>query len=252
MSRDFWKNVGLNLCFWLSLAFSCTFAIKPQWVLIGNGDIHQEPSILSRWLGLPCWEQIWNCILHIYRKLQAGRTRKTLPFFQSHVTTNILCFLDEDIAYRSLLRPYQESLCVHAQGLLQEGIVHVLCLILPLRGRHGMALAWWSSLKLEELNVGKETGAFNQNLSSQMLSFHAQVEGKWFVHLIITYLFKSLQNRNFCVMHHLFLVRTQDAWEPKSISSGVEEILKPSRQNRTRVTKKNSLRAWQCRTKMTV
>ena len=133
MSREFWKNVGLNLCFWLSLAFSLTFFIKPQWVLIENGDIHQKPKILPRGLGLPCWEQISNCILHIYRKLQAGRTGKTLPFFQSHVKTNILCFLDEDIACRNL-SPYWQSLCpVHTQGLLQEGTVQVLCLKFPPR-----------------------------------------------------------------------------------------------------------------------
>lgn len=77
------------------------------------------------------------------------------------MTTNISCFLDEDIAYRNQLSPYRESLCVHAQGLLQEGIVQVLCLILPLR------LMWYGigvmkHLKLEQLNVGKETGAFTQ------------------------------------------------------------------------------------------
>ena len=183
MSREFWKNVGLNLCFWLSLAFSLTFFIKPQWVLIKNGDIHQKPKILPRGLGLPRWEQISNCILHIYRKLQAGRTGKTLPFFQSHVKTNILCFLDEDIACRNL-SPYWQSLCPHPRFAPGRNCTGPLPQISP----EAYVVWHWCDEVRSNLNsymLEKRQVLLPRNLSSQILSFHAQVEEKWFVHLII-------------------------------------------------------------------
>ena len=132
----------------------------------------------------------------------------------------------------------RKSVCP-AQGLLQEGIVQVLCLIRALR------LMWYG------IGVMKHSQTWTVKCWKRDRCFHPEIWVhrcslsmlKWkknglFIWLLTNYSFKSLQNRNFCVMHHLFLVRTQDTWEAKSISSGVEEILKPSGQKRTRVTTK--------------